>query len=300
MPGEAGTEASGRSEAPEVEIREGEGLRARNKREKEERILAAARTLFSERGFEATTTRDIAERAGIGTGTLFLYVRSKEELLLRLFADELERVQGQLFQSLPREEPLVDQLMAIFGGLFDLYSENPALSRTYIRELLFLEPEQAEEHQGVVDGLLARLAGLLEAAQAHGEVDKELNLTQAAVNAYSLYLTTLVAWLGGRATSQKAHRHSLREGLELQLRGLVPAGRKRSAPARTEKRTKNEKARSGERAFPFQRAGRSSLPRPRSACPAGGPWPRAPWRPAARPARWSAGWRCTRTSTCPR
>ena len=52
-----------------------EGLRERNKREKLVRIRAAARALFAKRGFEATTAREICERAGIGTGTLFLYVK---------------------------------------------------------------------------------------------------------------------------------------------------------------------------------------------------------------------------------
>ena len=63
--------------------------RERNKQDKLRRIKEAARRLFYERGFEATTTQAIAEAADIGTGTLFSYVRVKEDLLLMVFLDDL-------------------------------------------------------------------------------------------------------------------------------------------------------------------------------------------------------------------
>ena len=47
-------------------------LRDQNKEEKRTRLLEAARALFRERGYEATTTRELSQRAGVATGTLFL------------------------------------------------------------------------------------------------------------------------------------------------------------------------------------------------------------------------------------
>src|ERR1700687_1389220 len=55
------------------------GLRERNKQEKLERIQHSARVLFTHKGFEETTTREIARRAGVGAGTLFLYAKDKRE-----------------------------------------------------------------------------------------------------------------------------------------------------------------------------------------------------------------------------
>ena len=60
------------------------GRRERNKQEKRARIIAAAKALFGSKGFADTTTQEIAEKADIGTGTLFLYAKSKEELLVAL------------------------------------------------------------------------------------------------------------------------------------------------------------------------------------------------------------------------
>jgi AcrR family transcriptional regulator len=57
------------------------GRRERNKQQKLDRITAAASELFAEYGVEEVTTQQIADKADIGTGTLFLYAKTKGELL---------------------------------------------------------------------------------------------------------------------------------------------------------------------------------------------------------------------------
>src|SRR3954452_577964 len=108
--------------------------RDRKKRDKAERIRAAALTLLRERGFEATTTRDIAARAGIAAGTLFLYVPRKEDLLDFLFTGEIERVVAAAFASLPTGPGLVEILMHPFARLIDFYAADLPLARVLLRE----------------------------------------------------------------------------------------------------------------------------------------------------------------------
>src|SRR6478736_3977898 len=71
------------------------GRRERNKQEKLDRITAAASELFAERGVDEVTTQEIADKADIGAGTLFLYAKSKGELLLLVqnahYAEALRR-----------------------------------------------------------------------------------------------------------------------------------------------------------------------------------------------------------------
>jgi AcrR family transcriptional regulator len=54
------------------------------------RILLAAATAFAERGFHATTTRDIAAQAGLSSAALYVYFRSKEEVLYQIAASALD------------------------------------------------------------------------------------------------------------------------------------------------------------------------------------------------------------------
>ena len=90
------------------------GRRQENKKATQEKILRVALELFSTRGFYQTTTRQISRKAGVAEGTLFNYFRSKEDLALYFFEQEVERIidwfQGE--KSL-RDAPVAEQLFAI-------------------------------------------------------------------------------------------------------------------------------------------------------------------------------------------
>jgi AcrR family transcriptional regulator len=199
----------------------GPGLRERNKQEKLARIRAAALALFAEKGFAATTTREVAERAEVATGTLFLYARTKEELLLLVFAERVESVQEERFRTLRPRDSLLKQLLHVFSGFFAFYGESPALSRTLLRELLFLSPELAERHGQLTRAFLARLGERVAAAQARGEVAPEVLPETATFNFFSVYLTTLMGWLSGGFGPGEGWRPVLERALQLRLRGLA-------------------------------------------------------------------------------
>src|SRR5437762_11407012 len=57
---------------------------------REEEILGAAARIFREKGYHGASVRDIAESVGLLKGSLYHYIRSKEELLARLFEGALE------------------------------------------------------------------------------------------------------------------------------------------------------------------------------------------------------------------
>ena len=59
------------------------------------RILDASRELFNRVGFDAATTRDIAQAATIATGTLFNYFPTKEAIAVALVAEALEAAQDR-------------------------------------------------------------------------------------------------------------------------------------------------------------------------------------------------------------
>ncbi|WP_395811445.1 TetR/AcrR family transcriptional regulator [Archangium minus] len=201
---------------------EAPGLRERNKQEKLERIQQAARELFAKKGFAETTTREIAERAGVGTGTLFLYARTKEELLMLVLSERVEAVQEERFRTLPREAPLLKQLLHVFEGFFTFYAKEPKLARMFIRELLFLEPAPAGERLQLERTFAARLAELVATARERGEVAPDVDLETAGFNLFALYITTLMGWLSGALGPGESWRVALERALALQLRGFGP------------------------------------------------------------------------------
>jgi AcrR family transcriptional regulator len=118
------------------------GRRERNKQQKLDRITAAARELFAERGVDEVTAQEIADRADIGAGTLFLYAKSKGELLLLVqnsaYADAL--TQGRTAaEDIP---DMLDAVMAIVRPVVECNRKQVDNGRTYLREIVFGDPEE--------------------------------------------------------------------------------------------------------------------------------------------------------------
>src|SRR5712692_3233153 len=90
------------------------GRRAQNKEAIRKRIVTAALTLFQTKGFEATTTRTIARKAGIAEGTVFNYFKTKEDIALHFFEQEVDQAIAAV-RGNPRlrKAPLEEKLFAL-------------------------------------------------------------------------------------------------------------------------------------------------------------------------------------------
>ena len=143
------------------------GLREKNKAEKLQRIRKAARALFVKRGYDDTTMRDIAKRAGVGFGTLFTYASDKRDLLFLIFNDELDNVVESAFARAAKEDVFLDQLVAYFGAFYIFFAPQPELSRVVLREMtLYLKGRQAEQFQASCGRITGHLAALMTEARA--------------------------------------------------------------------------------------------------------------------------------------
>jgi AcrR family transcriptional regulator len=128
--------------------------RERNKQEKLDRIVAAATELFGERGVDDVTTQEIADKADIGAGTLFLYAKTKGELLLLVqnstYADAL--AEGK--QAAEGVTDPLDAVIAIVRPVVECNRKQIDNGRTYLREMVFGDP--GEPHHREALGLSAQ------------------------------------------------------------------------------------------------------------------------------------------------
>lgn len=140
------------------------GRRERNKLAKLERIVAAASELFAEHGVDDVTTQQIAEKADIGSGTLFLYAKTKGELLLLVqnvhYAEALLR--GQ--EAAANTDGPVDAVMAIVRPVVECNRVQIDNGRTYLREMAFGDPTEPRhaEALAIVAQTEAAIASVLE------------------------------------------------------------------------------------------------------------------------------------------
>ncbi len=118
------------------------GRRERNKLDKLERITAAAGELFAERGVDDVTTQEIADRADIGTGTLFLYAKTKGELLLLVQNSMYETALEEGRAASAEATGALDSVLAVLRPVVACNRKQVENGRTYLREMVFGDPQE--------------------------------------------------------------------------------------------------------------------------------------------------------------
>lgn len=159
--------------------------RQEQKAETRAAVLTAARALFAERGFEGTTLKAVAERAGVAVGTLFVHVPDKSALLLAALHDDLARVLAAAEAGLVGEGR--PALLGLVRALYGYYAADPGLARVLVKESLVAGPRAGEPMDPVLAGFLGRAAGLLAP-----ELRPGVSPMEAAVVFFSLYLMALL------------------------------------------------------------------------------------------------------------
>jgi AcrR family transcriptional regulator len=129
-------------------------------------VLEAALALFNERGFRGTPMPVVAERAGVGAGTIYRHFASKEELGNAVFrACKLEMHRHLAGSSAPVDSPRAG-FRALWRGLWEFARKSPAAFR-------FLEthhhaPYLDDESRAVSDALFGHVTDFVRRAQAAG------------------------------------------------------------------------------------------------------------------------------------
>jgi AcrR family transcriptional regulator len=168
--------AARKSAAP-VRRRAGEGeARGARKGERREAILAAALDEFSAQGFAAARLDDVAKRAGVAKGTIYLYFRDKEALFQELVRSLLTPVVGSVEALRDADIPmhvLADRMVDLFVN--DIFGTR----RRDVIRLMITEgrrfPKLAEfYHREVLSRVMGAMRMLLARAAARGEVPDTL------------------------------------------------------------------------------------------------------------------------------
>ncbi|HEX7933801.1 MAG TPA: helix-turn-helix domain-containing protein [Paraburkholderia sp.] len=206
------------------------GVRERNKLEKRDRIMAAARAMFIEKGYEAATTREIAVRAEVAIGTVFVYAKDKRDLLLMIVNDDLDAVNSRTFAEIDVSAPLLDQVMAFYRKRYQYWATEPRISRAAVQETfdyLSVSPERGAETLRFYarrSHVMSMLSELISARQRAGEISTEHPADLIASLLMTIYLTEVRRWLAATENPDvRTGLAHLRKMLSLAMSGIYGA-----------------------------------------------------------------------------
>ena len=185
--------------------------------DKRARILAAAVKVFAERGFFTATVAGIARAAGVADGTIYLYFKSKEDLLIRLFEDKMSELLERARLELSKEPDAPARLFRFIHLHLAVVEKEPKLAAVLIVELRQSELVKGLE-KAKLSAYLDVIAEVVREGQASGAFVKDVSPAVVKRAVFGALDELALGWLlSGRKTPLKRAAH---EVATLFVRGL--------------------------------------------------------------------------------
>jgi AcrR family transcriptional regulator len=220
---------STRTRTPNPSTRRNSSRRALNKSDKLRRIKASARSLFLRKGYDETTMKEIARRAGVGVGTLFSYASDKRDLLFLIYNDELQQVTQTGFSDGTHKGSFLTNVVAAFSGYYAFFAREPEFMRHVLREIMYYS--SGPEAPRIIRGremIMTGLNLLIADAKRKGQIASASNNMAIAKVIFSIYQGEVRQWLAGTKPAPAEGLRALHDALRILVNGLTPANRRRA------------------------------------------------------------------------
>ena len=166
-----------------------------DKRDKRERILAAAERIFARHGVFAAKVSDVAKEAGVADGTIYLYFKNKDDLLISLFERRMQQVNEALRAAVDKVETPREQLRAFVKEYLQLVHDEPTAAEVLTIELRQSSKFMKEYENPEFADFLRLLGGIIAAAQEKGEIDSSIPAHVAARMIFGILDELALAWV---------------------------------------------------------------------------------------------------------
>lgn len=163
--------------------------RALAKQQTRVKVLAAARQLFSEQGYEGATIRDIAAAAGMSTGAVFANFTDKSDLFREIMVEDMSGLASEMREASARVANVEDGLLKLFMTGYAFYKSRLPLARAAFS--VGWDREEGPQLRGLpqVVSLHELFVDQLTAAVQRGELRQEAEVKLRAQMLFDIYLS---------------------------------------------------------------------------------------------------------------
>ena len=161
-------------------------------------ILSAAEKVFAAKGFFSTTMSEIAEAAEFGTGTLYKYFKSKEELYFTLIDEQVEELHRLVKEELYQKGSAMERIKKVLGLQFEFIEKNRNFFRIYISERSRFEWTVKDDlGKGIHDKMVAYIKILAQVIRegVKGEEFKPIDPMDSAHALVGIFNSFVFEWL---------------------------------------------------------------------------------------------------------
>ena len=188
-----------------------------------ERVLTAAGQCFAERGFAKSTVEEIASRAGVSKGIVYVHFRGKEDLLEKVLAVTLERWHREVWSAVESEASSALEGIEVFHRRsFDFARRHPVLRTILARDSRLLLTPDHETPRRAMERWRRSLTSLVERGVEAGEIRSDLE-TEQLVDVLRLHHLAFLDRLYTTTSLDVTKRGLLDTSVEVLLAGIASA-----------------------------------------------------------------------------
>lgn len=142
--------------------------------DKRTRIISAAMKVFAQKGFYNSKVSEVAKEAGVADGTIYLYFRNKDDILICMFEDQMKDIITDMKEELEKEADPLRKLEC-----FALFHLNIVENRKELAEVLQVEVRQSSKFMKEYSNrkfaqYVNLISSIIKEAQAKGLIRKDV------------------------------------------------------------------------------------------------------------------------------
>lgn len=162
---------------------------------KYKQIVDAAVIVIAENGYHQAQVSKIAKEAGVADGTIYLYFKNKEDILINVFREKMAIFISDLEQILKKDSTVSELLYALIDNHFRILHEDRHLAIVTQLELRQSNKELRTRINNVLREYLALLDQILKKGIENGELDPDLDVRLARQMVFGTMDETLTTWV---------------------------------------------------------------------------------------------------------
>jgi len=173
-------------------------------KQRREQIIQAASQVFSQKGYHQTTIKDICAVSGLGPGTIYNYVKKKEDILFLIYDKLTTALDESLLETIKRHKSPLDQLREALRKTIDIIWENQDLILLMYRETAALDKESMYNVLHRESNFVNHMEEILEMGREKGIIGNKNIRMAADIIVYLLAFIPLRRWnLRGRFSEKE-------------------------------------------------------------------------------------------------
>ncbi|WP_353855003.1 TetR/AcrR family transcriptional regulator [Bacillus sp. Bos-x628] len=190
----------------------------KQKRPKYMQIIDAAVVVIAENGYHQSQVSKIAKQAGVADGTIYLYFKNKEDILISLFKEKMGQFIERMETDIQQKSSAKEKLLLLIQEHFRLLAQDHHLALVTQLELRQSNLELRQKINEVLKGYLNMLDTILTEGKKTGEFKQELDVRLARQMVFGTIDETATTWV---MNDQKYDLTALAENVhDLLLNGI--------------------------------------------------------------------------------